>query len=218
MNLPLLNTEGTVVDTIEVTDNLFAAAVNQAVVHQVMVAQMANARQGTAKVKTRTEVAGGGRKPRPQKYTGRSRQGSIRAPHWKGGGIVFGPRPRSYRQEIPKRLRRLAIRSVLTDKAQSEEMIVLQDLAFADPKTKNMVRLLENLKIDGGQSTLLVTRESEGNVIKSARNLPRVKTLPVPVLNVLDILKHRKLVMTVDAVRKAEELWGTPFVRAKVLA
>lgn len=215
MNLQVVNTKGEAVDTVEVDDSLFAAPINRVVVHQVMVAQLANARQGTSKAKTRAEVSGGGAKPRPQKHTGRARQGSIRSIQWRGGGVAFGPRPRSYRQRTPRKVRRLALKSLLSSKAQEGEIVVLQDLALSEPRTRTILELLENLKIEESSSVLIVTNEAEPNVIKSARNLKGVKTLPVPLLNIVDLLNHRVLIMTVDAVRKAEELWAGPFVRFK---
>ena len=191
-------------------------SINKNVVHQVMVAQMANLRQGTVKTKTRAEVSGGGRKIRPQKHTGGARQGSIRAPHWRGGGIAFGPRPRSYRQVIPKRLKRLAINSMLTDKVQSKELLVLDDFGLNQPKTKQMVQVLKNLKIADNFSVLIVTKDSDHNVVYSARNLAKVRTLPAPLLNVLDLIKYQKLLITVDAIRKTEELWGAPIKRGSI--
>jgi len=213
MNLSVLNSAGEAIATIEANDSVFASTINKNVVHQVMLAQMANLRQGTVKTKTRAEVAGGGRKIRPQKHTGGARQGSNRAPHWRGGGIAFGPRPRSYRQVIPKKLKRLAINSMLTDKVQSNEMIVLDDFGLNQPKTKQMVQVLKNLNIPDNKSVLIVTKDSDHNVVYSARNLQKIRTLPAPLLNVLDLIKYQKLLITVDAIRKAEELWGNPVKR-----
>ncbi len=215
MNLQVLNVKGEPVDTLEVSDVVFGAAINQAVVHQVMLAQRANARQGTSNTKTRDDVSGGGKKPRPQKYTGRSRQGSITSPQWAGGGIVFGPHPRDYRQKVPKRLRRLALCSMLTDKANDNSLIVLKSFDVVEAKTKKVKEILKNLKIEQGTSVLLVTNEADSNLVKAARNLPKVATLPAPLLNVIDLMNHRKLVMTVDAVKKAEELWAGPLTRGK---
>lgn len=215
MNLQVLNVKGEPVETLEVSDALFGAPINEAVVHQVMVAQLANARQGTADTKTRDDVSGGGKKPRPQKYTGRSRQGSITAPQWSGGGIVFGPHPRSYRQKVTKRLRRLAIRAMLSDKAKENSLIVLKGFELAESRTKAVKDILKGLKIEEGTSVLLVTNEAETNLVKAARNLAKVGTLPAPLLNVVDLMNHKKVVMTVDAVRKAEELWAGPLTRGK---
>lgn len=206
MELPVKASSGEVVDRIQVSDGVFGVPVNRAVVFQAMLVQRANARQGTAKTKTRAEVSGGGRKPRPQKYTGRSRQGSTRAPQWPGGGRAFGPRPRDYRQAIPKKMRRLAIRCLLSDRVAEGRLTVLQGFGLSATSTKAMKGILKALEIDA--SALLVTRESDKAVYQSARNLPRVKVLPASILNVLDLLNHQHLVMTVEAVRRAEELWA----------
>ena len=204
---------GAVVDSVEVLDDVFDAPMNSALVHQVMVGQLANKRQGTAKVKTRSEVAGGGAKPRPQKYTGRARQGSIRSPQWRGGGVVFGPTPRSYRQRTPKRMKRQAIKIVLSDKARERQLVVLDKLEIAGAKTKQMAQALSALEVNS--SVLLVGETITDDVVRAARNIPRVRTLPVALLNAVDLLNANKVVMTVDAVRKAEEIWGGEFVRIK---
>ena len=213
MKLDVRNMSGTVVDSVEVLDAVFDAPLNAALLHQVMVGQLANKRQGTAKVKTRSEVAGGGAKPRPQKYTGRARQGSIRSPQWRGGGVVFGPTPRSYRQRTPKRMKRQAIKIVLSDKAREQQLVVVDEFQLADGKTKQLVQALNALGVDS--SVLLVGAEMDQAVVRAARNIPRVRTLPVEQLNVVDVLNAKRVVMTVDAVRKAEELWGGDFVRIK---
>ena len=213
MKLDVRNMSGTVVDSVEVLDDVFDAPMNAALLHQVMVGQLANKRQGTAKVKTRSEVAGGGAKPRPQKYTGRARQGSIRSPQWRGGGVVFGPTPRSYRQRTPKRMKRQAIKMVLSDKAREQQLAVVNEFRLADGKTKQLVHALNALEVDS--SVLLVGAEMDQAVVRAARNIPRVRTLPVDQLNVVDVLNSSRVVMTVDAVRKAEELWGGDFVRIK---
>ena len=200
-------------DSIEVMDSLFGVSMNSAVVHQVMVAHRANARQGTASTKTRAQKAGGGRKPFTQKGTGRARQGTIRAPHMRGGGVVFGPHPRDYRQSIPKRMKRLALQATLSDKVKKDDLIVLDALSLEKPRTKDMVHIMANLGIDS--STLVVTKEPDQNIARSIHNLQRVKGLPVSLLNVIDLLNHQKLIMTVDVVRKAEELWAGEFVRSK---
>ena len=201
------------VGSVEVSDRVFGAPMNAALVHQVMVGQLANARQGTAKVKTRTEVSGGGAKPRPQKYTGRARQGSIRAPHWKGGGVVFGPTPRSYRHATPVRMRRKAMLSVLSDKAREDELVVVDELTPESPKTREMAKVLDAL--GRRSSVLLVADGADDATLRSANNIPRVKLLPAALLNTRDLLNHRRVVMTLDAVRKVEELWGAPFIRHK---
>lgn len=206
MKIPVRNLAGEAVDPIEVSDYVFAAPLNEAVVHQVMLGQRANARQGTASTKTRSEVSGSTRKLFRQKGTGYARAGSIKSPLRKGGGITFGPRPRDYRQTIPKKLRRLALRCVLSAKVRDEELIVLEELGFNEPRTREMAQILKVLGVDS--SALIVTAESEENVVKSARNLPRIGITPAGLLNVLDILSYKVLLMTVPAVRKAEELWG----------
>ena len=213
MKLDVRNMSGTVVDSVEVLDDVFDTPMNAALLHQVMVGQLANKRQGTAKVKTRSEVAGGGAKPRPQKYTGRARQGSIRSPQWRGGGVVFGPTPRSYRQRTPKRMKRQAIKIVLSDKAREQQLVVVDEFQLADGKTKQLVQALNALEVDS--SVLLVGAEMDQTVVRAARNIPRVRTLPVEQLNVVDVLNASRVVMTVDAMRKAEEIWGGDLVRIK---
>lgn len=213
MKLDVRNMSGAVVDSVEALDDVFDAPMNSALLHQVMVGQLANKRQGTAKVKTRSEVAGGGAKPRPQKYTGRARQGSIRSPQWRGGGVVFGPTPRSYRQRTPKRMKRQAIKIVLSDKVRERQLVVVDEFRLSDGKTKQMAQALKALEVDS--SALLVGDEMNPGVVRAARNIPKVRTLPVSALNAVDVLNAKKVVMTVDAVRRAEELWGGEFVRIK---
>ncbi len=205
MEVPVYNLAGEIVDRIEVSDYVFGVPFNEAVVHQVMVGQQANARHGTASTKTRGEVSGSTRKLYHQKGTGRARAGSIRSPLRRGGGIVFGPKPRSYQQATPKKMRRLALRCVLSAKARDKELIILEQLKLDKPKTKEMVRVLAALGVDS--SALIATSEPEENMVKSARNLPGIKTMPASLLNVVDILSYKMLLMTVAAVRKAEELW-----------
>jgi len=194
-----------VVDNIEISDRVFAVPLNEAVVHQVMVAQRANARQGSASTKTRGEVAGSTRKLFRQKGTGYARAGSKKSPLRRGGGITFGPKPRSYSQAIPKKMRRLALRCVLSAKVRDEEVIVLEQPVLDRPRTREIAGMLAALDVNS--SALIVTGEPEEIIVKSARNLPGIKTAPASLLNVVDILAHRKLLMTVPAVRKAEELW-----------
>lgn len=213
MKLDVRDASGAVVDSVEVLDDVFDAPMNPALVHQVMVGQLANKRQGTAKVKTRSEVAGGGAKPRPQKYTGRARQGSIRSPQWRGGGVVFGPTPRNYRQRTPKRMKRQAIKIVLSDKARGQQLVVVNNLEIAEAKTKRMAQVLGALGVSS--SALLVGETITDDVVRAARNIPRVRTLPVSLLNAVDLLNASKVVMTVDAVRKAEEIWGGEYVRIR---
>lgn len=206
MQVPVYNLAGEVVEHIEVSDEVFAVPFNQAVVHQAVVRQRANARQGTASTKTRSEVIGSGSKLYRQKHTGRARAGTTKSPLRRGGGVIFGPKPRSYRQAMPKKMRQLALRCALSAKARDEELVVLEQLKLDEPKTKEMVRILAALGVDS--SALIVTDEPEENVIKSARNLAGVKTLPASVLNVVDILSYKRLLMSLTAVRKAEQLWG----------
>jgi large subunit ribosomal protein L4 len=206
MKLDVCDREGAKVRTIDVDDAVFGLKPHRALVHQAFVAHRANQRQGTHKTKTRGEVAGSTAKLFRQKGTGRARQGSIRAPHRRGGGIAFGPRPRSYRQDLPKRMRRLAIRSVLSAKAADGSLKVIDEIAMDAPRTKELAGTLSSLGFD--RSTLVVTAQPDVNVKMSARNLPRVGWLPASYMNVLDLLGHRGLVMTEDAVRAAEALWG----------
>jgi large subunit ribosomal protein L4 len=194
MQVPVHNLSGEVAEHIELREDVFAVLPNEAVVHQALVRQLANARQGTASTKTRAQVSGGGRKPFRQKGTGRARRGTSSSPLLRGGGVVFGPHPRSYHQAI------------LSAKVTEGEMVVVEGLAFGQPKTKDMVRILEALRVHS--SVLIVTAEADANVYKSARNLERVKTMPVNVLNVGDLLSHRVLMITVAAVRRVEETWA----------
>lgn len=206
MQVPVYSLSGEVVKHIEISDHVFAVPFNQAVVHQTLVRQRANARQGTASTKTRGEVSGSSRKLFRQKGTGMARAGSRKSPLRRGGGITFGPHPRSYEQAIPKKMRRLALRCVLSAKAGDGELKVVEQLKLEEPKTKEMVRILAALGVD--TSTLIATSEPEENVIKSARNLPGIKTTPANILNVVDLLSYKMLLMTEAAVRKAEQLWG----------
>ena len=211
MKLPVNNTRGSVVREIDVRDDVFARRQNDAVVHQVMVGQLANRRQGTAKVKTRSEVSGGGVKPRPQKGTGRARAGTIRAPQWKGGGTVFGPAPRSYRQRTPKRMKRLALVITLSSKARDGKLIVFEDLNLANAKTKDLMSALN--AVGAGPSILLVADGASSDVIRASNNIPRLKAIPSQSLNATDILDFQSIVMTEDAVRNAERSWGGRFQR-----
>ena len=212
MQLPLVNSSGARVGTVEVSDGLFDVPMNDALVHQVAVAHRANGRQGTSATKTRGKVSGGGAKPWRQKHTGRARQGSRRSPQWRGGGIVFGPHPRDFSQRIPKKMNRGAIRCLLSQKVRDEKLTVLDGLQFEQPKTKEMVSVLSNLGIS--TPVLVVTPSPQTDIILSARNLPRVKTIPVFQLNPLDLLNHDRAVVTLDAVRRAEELWAAAATEA----
>ena len=216
MELPVLDMQGDTVATLAVSDYLFGVPMNTPVVHQAMLMQRANARQGNHSVKTRANVSGGGAKPWRQKGTGRARQGSIRSPHFRGGGVVFGPHPRSYRQRMPKKMRRLAIRCLLSDKVREERLAIFQELQFPQARTREMKQFLDTLNVSS--SALIVTPEATESVVNSARNLPQVKTLPAANLNVLDLLNHDRLIMTVAAIRKAEALWDPETTLAEVEA
>lgn len=205
VQVPVHNIQGDVIEKIELSDEVFGVTLNRAVVHQALVQQLANARRGTASTKTRAQVAGGGRKPFRQKGTGRARRGSQRSPLLRGGGVIFGPHPRSYRQDMPKNMRRLALRCVLSAKLADGEMIVVDELAFDEPKTKEMARIFAALGLKSG--ALIATAEADPNVYMSARNLDRTKTLPASMLNVADLLSHCVLLITRAATRKAEEIW-----------
>ncbi len=206
MEVPVYSLAREVVKHIEISDDVFGVPFNQAVVHQAMVRQRANARQGTTSTKTRSEVSGTGRKLFRQKGTGYARGGSRRSPLRRGGGIAFGPKPRSYRQAMPKKMRQLALRCVLSAKIGDGELMVLEQLKLDEPETKEMARILAALGV--GSSALIATSEPEENVVKSARNLPRIKTIPASLLNVIDILSYKMLLMTEAAVRKVEQIWG----------
>ena len=203
--LGLFNTEAKQVGEIQLNDNIFAVEVNQDAMHQVVVALLANKRQGTQSAKTRAEVRGGGIKPWRQKGTGRARQGSIRAPQWIKGGVVFAPKPRDYRMSIPKSMRRVAMLSALTSKVQNDEMVVLDSLTLEAPKTKEIVKMLNAFN---AKKTLIVTAEANETVYKSARNIEGVAVLPVNNINVYDLLKYSKVIMTKDAVSKIEEVYA----------
>jgi large subunit ribosomal protein L4 len=206
MQVPVYNAEGQVIEQIELDESIFRVPMNQTVVHQALVAQRANARLGTASTKTRGDVSGSTRKLYRQKHTGRARVGGIKSPTRRGGGVAFGPHPRSYRQRLPRKMRRLALRCLLSAKLADGELKVINGFGLDQPKTREVRRILEAL---GAQSsTLLVTAEADANVYKSARNLEKVKTLPADLLNVVDLLSHRALVMTLDAVRRVEGIWG----------
>ena len=201
----LFNKEGNQVGDIQLNDKVFAVEVNADAMHQVVVALLANKRQGTQSAKTRAEVRGGGIKPWRQKGTGRARQGSIRAPQWIKGGVVFAPKPRDYRMSIPKSMRRVAMLSALTSKVQNDEMVVLDSLTLEAPKTKEVVKMLNAFN---AKKTLIVTAEANETVYKSARNIEGVAVLPVNNINVYDLLKYSKVIMTKDAVSKIEEVYA----------
>ncbi len=212
MELEVKNLAGEVTGTITVRDDVFGAKVNPALVHQVMVGQLANRRQGTVKTKTRAEVAGGGAKPRPQKHTGRARAGSIRSPIWRGGGVTFGPRPRSYRHNTPKQMRRGALLSTLSGKVQDGSLVVIEDFNLSEDKTKAVAQAFSNLNVIDS-SVLLVADGASQEALRAARNIPRIKMKPGRTLSAIDLLGSRTTVMTVEAVRNAEATFGGRFER-----
>ena len=214
MKIPVYSMAGEVVKHIEISDDVFAVPFNQAVVHQAMVRQLANTRQGTATTKTRGEVSGSHQKLFRQKGTGLARAGSRRSPLRRGGGVAFGPKPRNYRQEMPKKMRQLALRSVLSAKAGDKELVVLEKLELDEPKTKEVVKILAALGMSTS-SALITTSQPEEKVVKSARNLVGVKTIPARLLNVVDLLSHKMLLMTETAVRQVEQLWGKGLVKGE---
>ena len=206
MQLPVYDITGKAVGKAEVSDAVFGVPVNQDLLHQALVYHQANQRQGSSNTLTRGHVSGGGRKPFRQKGTGRARQGTIRAPHMRGGGTVFGPHPRSYRKRLPRRMRRQAIRMALSAKVAAEGIFIVQNLEAIEPKTKVMAGVLAALGISG--SALVVMRDAAPGAARAARNLPRTKAVRADLLNVLDLLRYGTLVITPDAVQRAEELWA----------
>lgn len=206
MRIPVHNLSGEVVEEIEIQDSVFGVPANMAVIHQALIQQLANARQGNAATKTRGQVAGSTRKLFKQKGTGHARRGPIRAGGRKGSGAVFGPHPRDYRQAMPKKMHRLAITGALSEKVRSGELLVVNELKMEIPRTKNMKAVLDTLKI--ASPALVVTQQAERNVVLSSRNLPGIKTLPASNINVADLLDYRKMIMTVGAIRQAEAIWG----------
>jgi large subunit ribosomal protein L4 len=206
MNLPIRNTNGETVGEADISDMLVNVPLNEGLVHQALVRQRANGRAGTHSTKVRGEVRGGGRKPWRQKGTGRARAGSTRSPLWRSGGVTFGPKPNDHRQDMPVRMRRQALRCVLSAKVRDGELFLIDTFGLTGVRTKDMASVLERLGASG--PTLLVTKDSEQPVILSARNLDRVRTLPANYLNVGDLLAHTNVVITVDALRRAEELWA----------
>ena len=202
----VLSQTGSSVGEIELNDAIFGIEPNEAVLFDAVIAQRASLRQGNHKVKNRSEVAGGGRKPWRQKGTGRARQGSIRSPQWRGGGIVFGPTPRSYSFKLPKKVRRLALKSALSTKVVEQNFLVLDALALAAPKTKDFTQVLKALSIE--KKALFVTADLDENVALSARNIPGITVVTATGINVLDLLGHQKVVFTKAAVEKVEEVLG----------
>ena len=208
MQIDILNTAGDVVATQELDETVWGIEPNIPVMHQALLRQQANARLGTHDTKTRAEVRGGGRKPWRQKGTGRARQGSTRAPQWTGGGVVCGPHPRKYTQSLPRQMRILAIRSALSAKVQDERMTVIQGLGDIEPKTKAMKTVIE--KLPESRSGLIVIPEKSEIVDRAASNLPNVHTILASYVNVRDVLKYERLVVTPEAIAKIEELWALP--------
>jgi large subunit ribosomal protein L4 len=200
------NINGQKVGDIDLSDNVFGVQVNEVAMHSAVVNTLANARQGTQSTKTRAEVSGGGRKPWRQKGTGRARQGSIRSPQWTGGGVALGPKPRSYSYTLPKKVKRLALKSALTSKVIDRNIIVLDDLKLEAIKTKEIVNILNNLKVDS--TALIVLPEVDRNVVLSARNIEGVKTATANDINTYDILKHNKFIVTKEAVSRIEEVYA----------
>ena len=205
-NVTVYNMEGNEVGTMELNDAVFGVEINEHLVHLAVVRQLANNRQGTQKAKTRSEVSGGGRKPWRQKGTGHARQGSIRAPQWTGGGVVFAPVPRDYEVKMNKKERRAALKSALTSKVQENKLVVVDSLTLAEAKTKEMQKVLTNLKAD---KALVVTADDDDQkVVLSARNIADVQTATVNTINVYDVMKHNTVVVTKDAVASIEEVYA----------
>jgi large subunit ribosomal protein L4 len=206
VQVPVYSLNGEVVDQIELSQAIFALPFNEAVVHQAMTRQLASRRQGTASTKTRGEVNASTRKLYSQKHTGRARRGDAKSPLLRGGGVVFGPKPRTYRQSMPKKMRKLALKCLLSAKVREGNIKLVQELDFKGPKTKDMINVLSSLGINS--STLILTAQSTPNAVKSAANLPEVKVLPSALINVVDLLSYEMLVATVPAIHNIEQIWG----------
>ena len=204
-NVSVLNMEGKEVGSMELNDAVFGVEINEHLVHQAVVLQLANNRQGTRKAKTRSEVSGGGRKPWRQKGTGHARQGSTRAPQWTGGGVVFAPVPRDYSFKMNKKEKRAALKSVLTSKVQENKFIVLDELKLAEVKTKEMKKVLDNLKVN---NALVIIGDDSENVALSARNIAGVQTASVNTINVFDMLKYNTIIATKSSVASIEEVYA----------
>jgi large subunit ribosomal protein L4 len=207
VQISVKNMAGDVVDQIEIRDDVFGVTVNEGLLHQAVLRQLANLRQGTASTKTRGQVHGTTKKMYRQKGTGQARQGTRKAPHWRGGGVVFGPHPRDYRQDMPKKQRRVALRSALTSKVGEDRLLILDELRVDQPRTKEIVAMLKSLGID--HRALLVLPDGDQNVVLSARNVPGVETMPAYTLNTLAVMRHEYVVMPVAALRKVEEILAT---------
>ena len=213
MELPVLNTQGNAVGSVEIDDGVFDVPMNPTLVHQAMVIYQLNQRQGTHSTRTRAEVSGGGRKPWIQKHTGRARQGSIRSPQWRHGGIAFGPKPRDYRKALPRAMRRKALQCVLSEKIRNDRLICVDTLDGLDGRTKSMKQALENLNIAG--SVLVVTAEAQQNVARAGGNLKQVWTLPSDLVNANDVLKRQTVLVTADAIQRIAALCTAPRYRAR---
>ena len=206
MQVPVYSLKGEIVDHVDISEDVFGIPLNKAVVQQAMVRQLANNRQGTASTKSRCEVKGSTRKLYSQKHTGRARRGNIKSPLLRGGGVAFGPKPRSYRQSMPKKMRRLALRCVLSSKVREEDLKVIEEPLFERPKTQGMIDILSALDINS--TALIVTERSNPNLVKSARNLADTKVLPSDLINVLDLLSYKALIITISALHNMEKIWG----------
>jgi large subunit ribosomal protein L4 len=206
VQVPVYSLNGEVVDQIELSQAIFALPFNEAVVHQAMTRQLASRRQGTASTRTRGEVRGSTKKLYSQKHTGRARRGDTKSPLLRGGGVVFGPKPRTYRQSMPKKMIKLALKCLLSAKVREGNIKLVQELDFNGPKTKDMINVLSSLGINS--SALILTAQSTPNVVKSAANLPEVKVLPSALINVVDLLSYEMLVATVPAIHNIEQIWG----------
>jgi len=215
VQVPVYGLTGEVIDQVEISEDVFDVSFNEAVVHQAMVRQLANRRQGTASTKTRGEVSGSTRKLYSQKGTGRARKGDIKSPLLRGGGIVFGPKPRSYRQSMPKKMRRLALKYVLSSKVRQGNLKAIKEFVFEEPRTKSMIDILAALDVDS--TALIVTEYSDPNVVKSVRNLANIKVLPSALINVLDLLSYKVLIITVPALCNIERIWGQGVIRSASL-
>jgi len=211
VQVPVYNLSGEVVTQLEISDDIFDLPFNDAVVHQALVRQLANKRQGTASTKTRKAVHGSTRKAYFQKHTGRARRGTLKSPLLVGGGIVFGPHPRSYCQDMPKKMRRLALKCVLSAKIREGNMKVVEKFTFDKPGTKEMTNILSAFEIDS--SVLIVTADSTPNVVRSASNLAGVDVLPSALINIADLLSHQELMVTIPAIQKIEQIWGSKVIK-----
>lgn len=216
MELPVVNGNGDAIDTININDGVFDVPMNQTLVHQAMVIYQLNQRQGTHSTRTRAEVSGGGRKPWIQKHTGRARQGSIRSPQWRHGGIVFGPKPRDYRKALPRAMRRKALQCVLSEKIRNGRLICIDSLGELDGRTKSMKQLLANLGISG--SVLVITEDADQDVVRAGSNLKQVWTLPSDLVNANDVLKRATVLVEVGGIRRIAELCTAPRFRARAAA